>query len=269
MKIKEQRNKRYPWRSFFLFLGVYLITLAAQYPVTRMQAQSYIEILGETATYSINQFVLLAMLQPLLFGLIAIYGGHRYASTVGLRSLINENVENKKKPTRNKQNYTIKDSIPFIVLFAFGLAFLNLGFDVVFQKWLPEMYQPNFSIPTISQALAHILYNGLGQEVLLRWGVMSTIIYVLSAKGQDLNRWIYIIGIVFTAVLYAFSQYNTGAIEGGFNAILILRTLSLNGLAGILYGWLYYKFHFEAAALSHVLANLLIILGNILIVTLF
>jgi|SRR5699024_2525264 len=269
MKMKEQKNKKYPWRGFFLFLGIYLITLAVQYPVTHLQAESYMEILGDSFTYTPNQFALLAMLQPLLFGILAIYGGHRYVKKVGLRSLTNEQVEKIKAPDKTKKAYTLKDSIPFIVLFALGLALLNLGFDVVFQKWLPEMYQPHFSIPTINQSLAHILYNGLGQEMLLRWGVMTTIIYVLSAKGQDLNRWVYIIGIIFTAVLYAFSQYNTGFTVEGFNAILVLRVLLLNGLDGILFGWLYYKFHFEAAALSHVLMNLLIVLGNILIVALF
>lgn len=269
MKMKEKKNPHYPWRGFFLFLGMYLITLAVQYPVTRLQAQSYLEILEDAFAYTPNQFALLALLQPLFLGIIAIYGGFRYAPRVHLHSLTSENLENTKESTKDNKKYTLKESIPFVVLFAFGLALLNLGFDVVFQNGLPEMYQPHFSIPTISQALAHVLYDGIGQEILLRWGVMTTIIYVLSAKGQDLNRWIYIIGIVFTAVLYAFSQYNTAFAAGDFNVLLVLRILLLNGLDGILFGWLYYKFHFEAAAISHALMNVLIIFGNILMVALF
>jgi len=45
-----------------------------------------------------------------------------------------------------------------------------------------------------------------------------------------------------------------------------VRILLLNGLDGILYGWLYYKFHFEASVLSHMLTNILILGGTALIV---
>ena len=50
--------------------------------------------------------------------------------------------------------------------------------------------------------------------------------------------------------------------------VLLLRVLLLSGLPGILYGWLYKKFHFEAAVMSHMLANSLIIVGYIIIVEL-
>ena len=100
---------------------------------------------------------MLALIQPILLGIIAIYGGHRYANRVNLRSLINEKVENKALTNLGRQQYTLKDSIPFIVVFALGIAILNLGFDFVFQNWLPEIYQPNFAAPNIYSGL--IQYN--------------------------------------------------------------------------------------------------------------
>lgn len=272
MKSEEiNKKKSYPWKSFLIFLGIYLIALAAQYPMMLNQARAYIEIMGGSFTYTPNEFAMLAMIQPLLLGVIAIYGGHRFFDRVNLRSLTNEIVEGQSPRTveTKEKEYTLKDSIPFIVVFAVVLAILNLGFDVVFQNWLPEIYQPNFSIPNIKQILSNVFYSGIGQEILLRWGIMTTIIYVLSSRGRDLNQWVYIIGIVFTAILYGFAQYNSIASLTDFSFILVLRTLLLNGLDGILFGWLFYKFHFEAAVLSHVFVNLLVILGNVLIVSIF
>jgi hypothetical protein len=264
-KESNQQTKKitYPWKSFLTFLALYGIGLAAYYPVLLSQAELYIEIVGETSAYTPTQFALLALIQPILLGVVAIYGGHRYANKVQLRSLITEKIEKRDLAHFDREVYSLKDSVPFIVVIALGLALLNLGFDVVFQNWLPEMYQPNFVIPNISQALSNVFYSGLGQEMLLRWGVMTTIVYVFSSRGQETNQWIYLVGFVFTAILYGFAQFSSVSNYIDVTLIILVRLLLLNVLDGILYGWLYYKFHFEAAVLTHMLTNTLIILGTI------
>lgn len=258
-KWNTQRN--YPWKSFFIFLGIYLVAIATQYLVMIEQALIYIDILGESFAYTPAQFAATALLQPILFGILAIYFGHRYAHQVNLRSLITEKVEAEPLTAKTKK-YSLKDSIPFIITVAAVVATLELGFDVAFQNWLPEFYQPNFAVPTISGALYSVIYGGIGQEMLLRWGIMTAIVYVLSSKGERLNEWSYIIGFVFTAILFAFAQYNSVAGFVDLSAIVLLRILVLSGLGGILYGWLYSSFHLEAAMLSHMLANALIVFGN-------
>lgn len=252
----------YPWKSFAAFIAIYLISLGLHYPGMLEQAKIYLQILGDTIQTTPHQFVLTSLIQPLLLGIIAIYFGHRYASKVKLRSILTEKIENR-QPVNN---YTLKDSVPFIVSSAVIVALFELSFDFIFQNWLPEIFQPQFSVPTIAQTMSSLFYSGVAQEMLLRWGVMTAIIYVLSTQGKRITEMHYYIGIVFTAVLYAFSQYNNifGYVDLSF--VLILRILLLSGLAGILYGWIYKTFHFEAAVLSHVLANTIIILANIFIV---
>lgn len=252
----------YPWKSFAAFIGIYLIGLGLHYPGMLEQATVYLEIFGDSIQTTPHQFVLTSLIQPLLLGIIAIYFGHRYARQVKLRSILTEKIENR-APT-NK--YTLKDSVPFIVSVAVLVALFELSFDFVFQNWLPEIFQPQFSVPTIAQATSSLFYSGLVQEMLLRFGVMTAIIYVLSTQGKRITEMHYYIGIVFTAVLYAFSQYNGIFDFVDISFLLILRILLLSGLAGILYGWIYKTFHFEAAVLSHVLANTIIILANVLIV---
>lgn len=255
-------RRSYPWKSFAAFIGIYLISLGLHYPGMLEQARVYLEIFGESLSTTAHQFVLTSLIQPLLLGIIAIYFGHRYAEKVNLRSLLMEKIES--RPPANK--YTLKNSIPFIVSAAIIVALFELSFDFIFQNWLPEIFQPQFTIPSIAQAMSSLFYSGVAQEILLRWGVMTAIIYVLSTQGKRITEMHYYIGIVFTAVLYAFSQYN-GIFEFvDISFVLILRILLLSGLAGILFGWLYRNFHFEAAVLSHVLANTIIILANILIV---
>lgn len=257
-----RRKMKYPWKGFLVFLGIYIVTLAAQYPVLYAQAEIFIELMGDTVNFTTTQFATFAMLQPLLLGVFAIYGGHRFSEKVQLRSLVNEKIEGPIEMDRKR--FTLKESVPFIVLFAVLIAVLNIGFDVLFQNWLPETFQADFSIPNLNQMASNILYQGIGQEILLRFGIMTTLIYVFSSRGRDLNRWVFLVGMIFTAVVYGFAQSNVVVgVDAGF--IMLVRTLLLNILPGMAFGWLYYKFHFEAAVFSHVLANSLIIVGNVVI----
>ena len=257
-----RRKMKYPWKGFLVFLGIYIVTLAAQYPVLYAQAEIFIELMGDTVNFTTTQFATFAMLQPLLLGVFAIYGGHRFSEKVQLRSLVNEKIEGPIEMDRKR--FTLKESVPFVVLFAVLIAVLNIGFDVLFQNWLPEAFQVNFSIPNFNQMTSNILYQGIGQEILLRWGIMTTLIYIFSSRGRDLNPWVFLVGMIFTAVLYGFAQSNV-VVGVDIRFITLLRTLLLNILPGMAFGWLYYKFHFEAAVFSHVLANSLIIVGNVVI----
>lgn len=264
MKTTEQyKNKRkFPFKGFAIFLGFYLFGLATYYPTLLDQAGVYQEVFGVSFSYTPNQFAALAIIQPLLLGVVAIYGGHRYARKSHLRSLINEKVDPLLEPEFNRKKYTLKESVPFIVGIAGGLALLDLGFTFIFQNQLPSAFQPIAINFDLWQVLSNVFYTGLGQEMLLRWGAMTALVYVLSSKGKNLSQMNYIIAFTFTAVLYGFSQYSSIV---DFNLLIVLRILLLNVMDGILYGWLYYKFHFEAAALSHMLTKLLIILGTTLI----
>lgn len=255
----------YPWKGFGAFVAIYLLSLAMHFPVLYEQAQVIAEMFGEEIAINPTQYAITALFQPLLLGIIAIYFGHRYVKTVGLRSLINEQLENEPS-TGEMKKYQMKDSLPFVITIAVIIAALELGFDFVFQNGLPDLFQPNFTIPTIPQALSSIFYDGLAQEILLRWGVMTSVIYVLRPKGESTNDWSRTIGIVFTAVLFAFAQYSSVAPYVDLSFLIILRILLLTGVSGMLYGWLYATFHIEAAMISHVLMNILVIFGNSMIV---
>lgn len=260
-----ENKKSYPFKSFAVFIVLYLLSVATYYPVLLEQATVYLEILGGTDAFTPSQFAGLALAQPILLGIVAIYFGHRYLEKVQLRSLIYEEVENSRNLDFNREKFTLKESVPFVVVIALGLAILNLSVDFVFQQWLPVINIPTAENTTIWQVLSNVLYSGFGQEILLRLGIMTTLIYILSSRGQSLTKNTYLFGFIFTAILYALSQQNSIAPTGNFTVLLWIRHLLVNGLDGILYGWLFYKFHFEAAFISHMLTNALIIGGSLVL----
>lgn len=258
-------KKNYPVKSFAVFVILYLLSVTTYYPVLLEQARVYLDIIGGSEGFTPSQFAGLALTQPLLLGIVAIYFGHRHLEKVQLRSLIYEGVESTSGRNFNREKFTLKESVPFIVMIALGLALLNLSVDLIFQQWLPVITIPTAENTTVWQVLSNIFYSGFGQEILLRLGVMTTLIYILSSRGQSLTKKTYLFGFVFTAILYALSQQNSIAPTGDYTVLLWIRHLLVNALDGILYGWLFYKFHFEAAFFSHMLTNVLIIGGSLLL----
>lgn len=257
---------KYNWKLFFLFVGLYAFGLLASYPALVSQAEIFIGILGDNISSTPTEFALVALINPLLLGIVLIYFGVRYFPRVDLHSLMAEKVDGALTAGTRKK-YTLKESLPYVLLVSLIIAVLFLGFDVVFQNVLPENYQPNFSVPNVAQVISQIFYSGLAQEILLRFGVMSSLVYVLSGRGARLNQTTYIVSIIFTALLYAFAQYNSVVTTIDMSFIVLLRILLLDGLAGILYGFIYYKFHIEGSILSHMLTNAWVLLGHVIIVS--
>lgn len=267
MKDEEnsQEQTSYPWKSFSVFTGIYLLTLFAHYPSVKLQAEVYLDIMDGFENISATSFVLLALAQPLLFGLIAIYFGNIYARRIGLRSLISERLGEQNLLEGKPWTAAFKDSLPTVILFAVIIAVVNTGTEFIFGHFFLDAYQTAFSVPNISQILSNLFYGGIGQEILLRWGVMTMVIYVLSSRGRQHSQWIYIIGIVFTAVIYTASQYTSITQGQPFSSIILVKLILQSGVEGFLFGWLYYRFHIEAAMISHFIANTLIILGYFVI----
>lgn len=123
-----------------------------------------------------------------------------------------------------------------------------------------EMQLLPMKVPQIP-LLTRILYGGITEEILIRFGLMSVLAWggwklfgAFNIKGQDFPVIIAIVGsaLVFGAghlpALVAFGGELTGSVVG--------YTLFWNGLFGIVAGVLYWKVNIEAAMLAHVIAHL-------------
>ena len=120
---------------------------------------------------------------------------------------------------------------------------------------------------------ARMLYGGITEELIARWGVMSVVAYGLWQLIETGNNeftpaivWISIIaaGIVF-AVLHL---PMAGAIaDGGPDVSVLAWVLLANTIAGIAYGWLFWQFSLEAAMIAHASTHLVwVTVSGILIV---
>jgi len=114
--------------------------------------------------------------------------------------------------------------------------------------------------------LAIVIYSPLAEELIYRFIVMALlawVAYMLLSRLYDdalpLALWF---GILAAATLFGLAHVgNAPDAPHPF-----LRAITLNGLAGTVFGWLYWKRGFEAAVLAHFAADALIylVLANVL-----
>lgn len=113
-------------------------------------------------------------------------------------------------------------------------------------------------------------YGGINEEILLRLGMMTLFVWI-GAKLTRTDRpgagvmWT---ANVLAAVLFGLGHLPATAAIISLTPLVVTRALVLNGLAGVVFGWLYWQrgllaamvAHFSADIVLHVLAPLLVIL---------
>lgn len=103
-----------------------------------------------------------------------------------------------------------------------------------------------------------VLYGGIIEELLIRFGLMSILIWLASklTNTSDRNS-IYIVGIVLAALIFAAGHLPATAQMLGLSNVTVARTLLLNFLPGIGFGYLYWKHGIAYAMLGHIATHVI------------
>lgn len=104
--------------------------------------------------------------------------------------------------------------------------------------------------------LVRVLYGGITEEVLLRWGVMTAFAWLawrFSGRNSSGGMWV---AIAVSALLFALGHLPAAHLFlGSLNAPVVAWVIGVNSLFGIVFGWLYWRYGLEAAILAHGLTH--------------
>lgn len=112
--------------------------------------------------------------------------------------------------------------------------------------------QQNFTVPI----LPRVLYGGITEELLLRWGLMTALVWLawrFLQRREDDPRAIYIwLVIIVTSLLFGAGHLPAAAmLVGKLTANLVLFVVGLNAAFGVLFGYLFWRYGLEAAMIAH------------------
>jgi membrane protease YdiL (CAAX protease family) len=108
---------------------------------------------------------------------------------------------------------------------------------------------------------ARVLYGGITEEVLLRWGLMTVFTW-LTWRFVQRRRGVVKVGLVWLAIAASALLFGAGHLPlahvliGSLNGPVVLFVVGLNAAFGLLFGWLYWRRGLESAMIAHAVAHL-------------
>lgn len=115
-------------------------------------------------------------------------------------------------------------------------------------------------LPPLWTRFLAIFYGGVFEELLLRFGLMTVLVWTVwkvarTPQGEP-NRVGVWAAIVVSSILFGLGHLPIAVASGlPIDAFTVGRSLLLNGIAGIVFGWLYWRRGLEAAMLAHLAAD--------------
>lgn len=200
---------------------------------------------------------ILSLIQPALLTLAAIFLGHYLAPKVGLGAPLVDAVI-ARRPVgvaiwRILPSATLVASVSALIIIVYGAyAAPEIGRASPVGARLSAFEMP---------LLTKLLYGGITEELLTRWGLVSLLAWVgwrFSGRPACPKRSIFWIAIAVSALLFALGHLPLLLLiipnpQWWLVAVVVLG----NAIPGVLFGWLFWRKGVEAAMLAHMLAHLI------------
>jgi len=248
MNIKTLIN----WKLYFLLLAASIVSIVAIMPyVLTIQGDAL-----KAVPMSLPLVVLISVIQSAVLFAILLFIGLKLSQKLGLRIPILESYIAKKRV-----DIDVKPIIKISVLLgvASGIAivlldffFTNLGVNLMGQAPVP-----------VWQGFLASFYGGISEEIVMRLFFMTFVVWLVSKlirpKGKVVeNNLVMWSAIILAAIIFGLGHLPVTSALTTLTPLVIFRALLLNGIGGIVFGWLYWKKGLESAMIAHFSADIIL-----------
>lgn len=133
---------------------------------------------------------------------------------------------------------------------------------LIFSVEILTHFGPNWTVEQLILAVPQrILWGGIAEELITRWGLLSLVVFGLWKLGNSdtkppSNRTIWM-GILVVAILFGILHLPAIAGDPGIADLAIVITV--NGIAAIGFWWLFWRHSLEAAMMAHAFAHVVFV----------
>lgn len=191
------------------------------------------------------------VLQNILLLSIAAYAGTRFAPRVGLHAPVLSAVL-AGRFSRQRMRSILSPAVGGGLLGVFILC----GYSALIPPELKAMQQQN-ALPL----MVRILYGGFTEEILLRWGLMTWLAWLIwrLCKGEAgvLSPFVAWTAVAISAVVFGVAHLPAAnAIFGELSTPMTTYIIAGNAAFGLIAGYLFWRRGLEAAIVAHVFAHI-------------
>ena len=199
--------------------------------------------------------VVLSLVNPTLLLALAVWAGCKCARSVGLVSFVDERVSNG-TPVWPR----LKPALLLACLTGLAVALLTTALDAAFKPlmgvaWAVAESKQARDTSALANLVTGLTYGGITEELMLRWGFMSTVAYTvwrLTRRGAaplgPAKMWS---AILLAALVFGIGHLPAVHTAVPLTTVVVMRTVALNALAGVAFGWLFWRRGLEVAMVAH------------------
>lgn len=199
--------------------------------------------------------VVLSLVNPTLLLALGVWAGCKCAPKVGLVSLADDRV------THGTAIWPrLKPALLFACLVGLAVALLITALDAGFKSslgtaWAAAEARHARDTSALTDLVTGLTYGGITEELMLRWGFMSVVacgVWRFTGRGPaPLGRTKMWSAILFAALIFGIGHLPAVQTLVPLTAIVVTRTVLLNALAGVAFGWLFWRRGLELAMVAH------------------
>ena len=238
------------WRTFGLLLVLSLITSLFIIPYS-----TTLTSLGNNVPGPILPLVVVTIISTFVFSSIAIAIGLWLGEQIGLGAPIIQAwmAGDPHALRRFRTELPIAMGLGFVT----GVVLILLG--AVVKPLLPT-FQPTITHPPVWQGLLATISAAVNEEVRLRLGLMTLIAWGLTriVGGKYVGQGAGWTSIILAALVFGALHLPLASTLMGLSLPVVVSVLVGNGLAGISFGWLYWRRSLLAAMIAHFTTDIIL-----------
>lgn len=246
------------WAAGFLgVLSLLLLDLNALFRIIPLPAGQTLDDLPPPALLKV-----ISLIQPAVLVSLAALVGVALADRVGLHSpaaeaaAAGEEIVSELRPQLT----------PGIIAGTAGGVAIILAWLIAKPYLSAEFIMRAEGFNSILPAPVRFLYGGLTEEILLRWGLMTFLVWLpwrLVQRGEGRPKASIVVpAILISALLFGVGHLPVASLlAGGLTIPLVAYVVTANSVFGIAAGFLYWKRGLESAMIAHITAHVVLLVA--------
>ena len=202
---------------------------------------------------------LAGLVQSALLLALAVWAGVRLTPSLGLRAPACEAVA-----TGRPIGPALRSQLPSgLIAGVLGGIFMLTAFR--YAPGAVAELQDRFAIPIV----ARVLYGGITEELLLRWGLMTALVWLawrlLQQRRGPVRAGSVWPAIAVSALIFAALHLPAAAVLlGALDVPVVAFVIGVNTAFGVLFGYLFWRYGLESAMIAHALTHVVSFVADLL-----